>query len=133
MSRAPSVFSDARQVGHGIRVITIPNEFNILFTDHAAAFGCLSPAAFAVRFAMDTICPAVRTPIAKPMIKVPNNKAAFGIVTVRNSKFVSTACVFCNTTIKTNKLVTAMATDFTLLSVPLNMFHSESRKGLEVS
>jgi len=73
-------------------------EFNTSFSAQPVAFGCFSLAALAVRFATDTMCPAVRTPSAKPMINVPNNRAAFGIV--RNSKFVSTDCVFCKTTIK---------------------------------
>ncbi len=36
------------------------------------------------------MCPAVNTPIAKPMINVPNRSAAFGNVSVRNSSCVST-------------------------------------------
>ena len=53
------------------------------------------------------MCPAVNTPIAKPMINVPNKRAAFGNVTVKNSNFVSTACVFCKTTITATKAKTA--------------------------
>ena len=66
------------------------------------------------RFEVETICPAVNTPIAKPMINVPNNRAAFGKVIVKNSSFVSTACVFCKTTITANKAMTAIAMNFSL-------------------
>jgi hypothetical protein len=76
------------------------------------------------RFALGTMCPAVSTPIAKPMINVPNKRAAFGIVTVRKSSFVSTACVFCKTTTTTIKAMTATPTIFNLLIVRFNMADS---------
>jgi len=73
--------------------------------------------------------PAVNTPIAKPMINVPNNSAAFGNVSVKNSNFVSTACVFCKTTMTANKAMTAIATNFNLFIVSFNMVSSRVRQG----
>lgn len=47
------------------------------------------------RFALDTMCPAVSTPIAKPTINVPNRSAALGIVTVRNKALPKNSWVNC--------------------------------------
>src|SRR6478672_12351680 len=60
------------------------------------------------------MCPAVKTPMAKPIIKVANSNAAFGSVNVTNSNFVSTFCVFCSTTTTANNAMRPMATNFSL-------------------
>ncbi len=69
------------------------------------------------RFAFETMCPAVNTPIANPMINVPNNMAALGSVTVKNNNLVSTACVFCKTTITTTNTMRAIAKTFSFCTI----------------
>ena len=66
--------------------------------------------------------PAVNTPIMKPTTKAPNNNAARGIVTLKNSIFVSTDSVFCRTTINTRSASSAMAAIFSFLHHVLDSF-----------
>jgi hypothetical protein len=67
------------------------------------------------------MCPAVSTPIAKPVINAPNKRAEFGIVAERNNSLVSTASVFCKTTITTIRTTPAMPTIFNLLTLSFNV------------
>jgi hypothetical protein len=66
-------------------------------------------------------------PKEKPTNNVIISNSALGIVAARNSNLVSTACVFCNITMETNRVKTIITTAFIFFTVRFSLLRDCSR------